>query len=541
MLQFQYGFVEDTQDPKKLGRVRVRIHGLHSPDLAVLPKEDLKWSRIANSANVSSGSNGQGWSTTALEVGDLVVGFFLDGAMSQEFFVCFTISGIPKENVNNTFTHDASEIGKPDLNQLARGDGGDVVAGRDSNTSNVAMNGMTWKEPDSGYNAKYPHNKVYSTKSGHVMEFDDTPESERINVQHKSGSYNTMLPNGDVARKAVNAVYDVSASRNTSTSGSHSTAAGTKYDSFGSQDVIVSGGYTLTAGNTVLDSIVNVTKGLRATSISANSIVSDGIAQLSSAHAQIASKLGGYSSNQSVSVNSRSASFVEKTYSPSTPVVSHDAPEDTSKTWVTLEGSIKSFSNEEGDWIGSGMSFDGDISGFDMSNFVFSDIVPKELTDGLVWVDKLGEQVREYVASTGEWIDAGIKLLVNPVEDIIQSVEDVADNFMNVVNYVSGLNNVVQNLTPVFDIAVDIQNLQIGDLVKDTALDCLYRVVEDKTNEFANTLEQIPITQLNMYRLSRNGIALLDAIPDTTQNVLENIINVRGVMYTKNNDTWVEL
>ena len=42
------------------------------------------------------------------------------------------------------------------------------------------------------YNARYPFNRVNQTESGHVIEVDDTPNGERINIQHMSGSFIEM-------------------------------------------------------------------------------------------------------------------------------------------------------------------------------------------------------------------------------------------------------------------------------------------------------------------------------------------------------------
>ena len=56
-----------------------------------------------------------------------------------------------------------------------------------------------WKESEtdlapvdefvSAYNAEYPYNLTYTTKSGHAIELDDTIGVERIHIWHKSGSY----------------------------------------------------------------------------------------------------------------------------------------------------------------------------------------------------------------------------------------------------------------------------------------------------------------------------------------------------------------
>ena len=45
--------------------------------------------------------------------------------------------------------------------------------------------GSTWDQSPIPYNAQYPFNHVMETESGHVLEFDDTPHSERIHIYHK--------------------------------------------------------------------------------------------------------------------------------------------------------------------------------------------------------------------------------------------------------------------------------------------------------------------------------------------------------------------
>ena len=51
-------------------------------------------------------------------------------------------------------------------------------------------------EPDPYYNAKYPYNSVYESESGHALEFDDTKDSERVHIYHRSGSYVEWGPDG---------------------------------------------------------------------------------------------------------------------------------------------------------------------------------------------------------------------------------------------------------------------------------------------------------------------------------------------------------
>ena len=41
-----YGIVEDRQDPLKIGRVRVRVHGVHTSSKLNLSTPDLPWAQV---------------------------------------------------------------------------------------------------------------------------------------------------------------------------------------------------------------------------------------------------------------------------------------------------------------------------------------------------------------------------------------------------------------------------------------------------------------------------------------------------------------
>lgn len=53
----------------------------------------------------------------------------------------------------------------------------------------------------------YPFNKVSETESGHIVEFDDTPGAERIQIFHRSGTFEEIHPNGDKVEKIVRDQY----------------------------------------------------------------------------------------------------------------------------------------------------------------------------------------------------------------------------------------------------------------------------------------------------------------------------------------------
>jgi hypothetical protein len=56
-------------------------------------------------------------------------------------------------------------------------------------------------EPESSantdYQPVYPYNNVTRTPSGHYLEFDDTPMRERVRLQHRTGTFIEMHPDGN--------------------------------------------------------------------------------------------------------------------------------------------------------------------------------------------------------------------------------------------------------------------------------------------------------------------------------------------------------
>lgn len=179
-----FGIVEDREDPKMLGRVRVRVHNLHTPDKAQLPTDLLPWATIIM-APTSAGIREVGTSPTGLMVGSTVFGFFADGEMAQVPMILGTIAGIPDNDDN-----------QHEVTQLARG------------KNNVAK-AVLHPEPDSKYKAKYPYNKVITTEGGHAIEIDDTPGAERIHVFHKSGTYVEIDSEGTRVDKTVGDQYSI--------------------------------------------------------------------------------------------------------------------------------------------------------------------------------------------------------------------------------------------------------------------------------------------------------------------------------------------
>ena len=218
------GVVEDRNDPKTLGRLRVRALGYHTEDLNKIPTKELPWAHVMNpitSATVS----GVGQSPLGLVEGSWVIGFFTDGAEAQLPCIIGSLPGVPAElasTTNNKGFQDNTNANYPkyletDVNRLAvnaKTDGAETnphssltlrradvdsgvsiadideqidIAGAGNGSIPVDL-GNSWDEPITTYNAEYPKNHVYETEGGHIREYDDTIGYQRIHERHAAGT-----------------------------------------------------------------------------------------------------------------------------------------------------------------------------------------------------------------------------------------------------------------------------------------------------------------------------------------------------------------
>lgn len=182
-----FGKVVDRDDPLQLGRVRVRIVDW-TPDSA--PAADLPWAPVMMPATGASHA-GIGFSPNDLQVGSWVMGFFLDGNLSQRPFVLGTFHAV--------------QLDEPDTHFLSRGTDDE----RERAEGVVTADGSEWSEPESPYAAQYPYNRVRVTESGHVFEVDDTPGKERIREKHRSGTFREVGPDGTQVVRVVGDSYEV--------------------------------------------------------------------------------------------------------------------------------------------------------------------------------------------------------------------------------------------------------------------------------------------------------------------------------------------
>ena len=226
------GVVEDRNDPKYLGRVRVRCLGLHTENLEKLPTTDLPWAHPMNpitSATVS----GIGQTPLGPVEGTWVVGFFSDGEEAQQPIIMGTLPGVPstlpsdsiKTNEDGTKSQTKGfldpngaypKYAETDVNRMAVNDEENPhptlslrkadrdlkvgVANVDATTIVddvlTADDGGFWDEPETPYAAKYPFNHVMETEGGHIREYDDTVDAKRIHERHASGTGYEIFDDG---------------------------------------------------------------------------------------------------------------------------------------------------------------------------------------------------------------------------------------------------------------------------------------------------------------------------------------------------------
>jgi len=197
-MKLEYGFIEDNNDPLKMGRCRVRIVGLHTSNREILPTNKLPWaipitdfSSDINSSNYTPPVNGTP-----------IVGYFQDDTL-QTFFMLGTLPINYDEIPDNTkgFSDPEGKYPKKtgtNINDLAKNE--NIENTIVTKKKNELIQGSLFSEPETTYNAQYPHNKVYEDTAGNIIEVDATPGAERIHVYHKSGSFVEFTNDGVVIK-----------------------------------------------------------------------------------------------------------------------------------------------------------------------------------------------------------------------------------------------------------------------------------------------------------------------------------------------------
>lgn len=112
MMNLHQGVIEDINDPLKMGRVRVRVFGLHTDNKDLIPTNTLPWAQ-AITPTTSASMSGLGFSPTGLLCGSWVIVSFLD-AECQYPIVLGSIPGLPVDLVNQAAALEETTFGTLD-------------------------------------------------------------------------------------------------------------------------------------------------------------------------------------------------------------------------------------------------------------------------------------------------------------------------------------------------------------------------------------------------------------------------------------------
>jgi len=254
-----FGVVENRIDPLELGRCQIRCFGWHTEDINQIPIDKLPWAHPI----LPYGAN----AVQPPAEGTMVFGFFADGEEGHYPIILGSVPGIPAEIRQNnmgftdpytdeqkalsgfpkkikdymmrtnaqglSFTNDVSKrnpsrLNEPTASRLSRptrvtGEDGlyqgiepasiantTIEVQRKTRYANVvSASGYKWSEPYPSFNAMYPFNNATETESGHAFELDDTPDFERVQLSHRTGSTLEFLPEGHVKLKSQKSRFDV--------------------------------------------------------------------------------------------------------------------------------------------------------------------------------------------------------------------------------------------------------------------------------------------------------------------------------------------
>ena len=236
-MNLHYGVVEDRVDPAQMGRVKVRVAGIHTQNKQELPTDDLPWSMVMT-PTTSPSASGVGVTPYLVE-GSWVVCTFIDD-FKQQLLVMGTLPGLPVE-FRSASVGFSSQVGayprETSVNDLPAASRPADIANHptfQARSRNV-MEGIVQAAPcrvdtvstpstEEGYydrpevneddpavtrqNNMYPLNYVEEYEGGHVVEFGNTPGEERYSYTHPTGAYQEFDGAGTYNMKAVGNHYE---------------------------------------------------------------------------------------------------------------------------------------------------------------------------------------------------------------------------------------------------------------------------------------------------------------------------------------------
>ena len=97
-----------------------------------------------------------------------------------------------------------TSIGRADFNPI------DVQRANAPRPFNLSGDdGTNFNEPETTYKSQYPYNHVYESEAGHIVEIDDTPNSERIHESHSTGTGYEINEFGDKVQRVKRDNYEI--------------------------------------------------------------------------------------------------------------------------------------------------------------------------------------------------------------------------------------------------------------------------------------------------------------------------------------------
>jgi hypothetical protein len=220
---FHIGIVEDNLDPLKLGRLKIRVFGVHTENrtdatdlLHILLTDDLPWAYPACPITNSSIDGVSDFSE--ILPGTKVFVFFLDQHKQNPFYfavVPFVLDALPdfaQGFSDPTESHPISDyLNESSISRLARGEktSETIVQTKNDNVTSWNVDGNSIDEPDSGYAAVYPSNRVIETPGGIIIELDSTPNAERVHIYHPANTYTEIYPDGSKVEKTTGNKFDI--------------------------------------------------------------------------------------------------------------------------------------------------------------------------------------------------------------------------------------------------------------------------------------------------------------------------------------------
>lgn len=205
---FYVGVVESIEDPLKIGRLKVRVKGVHADSDVQIPTADLPWAApmhpITSAAHKGIGIGGVG-----VVIGTQVVCFFRDPGRYQEPVVVGTLPGLfhnEEATDSNIREKKESDFGRIATNNMIDKT---LVKVKKDRVQEAKGGPVDFKEPETPYNAKYGMDSTYTSKSGHVFEIDDTESAERIHIWHKSGTFIEIHPDGKTVVRSEGDTFEI--------------------------------------------------------------------------------------------------------------------------------------------------------------------------------------------------------------------------------------------------------------------------------------------------------------------------------------------